>query len=223
VVAGSLRASDGVGGAVAGSLRGADASGRVADAIARGAADADDVVRRVRAAAAQLPRRYPAEKAWAALVAALLDGGPERWAEAVAAARAGGQRYPLAQALLSLAEARAADRPTAADALGEAAAIATSLGAAPLLAAADTLARRLGVRPSGPTAPPAAGTEILTAREREVLRLVAEGQSNSRIAARLYISPKTASVHVSRIIAKLEVANRGEAAAVAHRLGLLSD
>jgi RNA polymerase sigma factor (sigma-70 family) len=63
----------------------------------------------------------------------------------------------------------------------------------------------------------------LTAREREVLRLVAEGQSNSRIAERLYISPKTASVHVSRIIAKLEVTNRGEAAAVARRLGLLDD
>ena len=63
----------------------------------------------------------------------------------------------------------------------------------------------------------------LTAREREVLRLVAEGQSNSRIAEQLYISPKTASVHVSRIIAKLEVANRVEAAAVARRLGLLDD
>ena len=63
----------------------------------------------------------------------------------------------------------------------------------------------------------------LTAREREVLRLVAEGLSNSRIAERLYISPKTASVHVSRIIAKLSVANRVEAAAVAHRLGLLDE
>jgi DNA-binding CsgD family transcriptional regulator len=66
-----------------------------------------------------------------------------------------------------------------------------------------------------------AGAEVLTAREREVLRLVAEGMSNGQIAQRLYISPKTASVHVSRIIAKLEVSNRVEAAAVAHRLGLL--
>jgi DNA-binding NarL/FixJ family response regulator len=63
----------------------------------------------------------------------------------------------------------------------------------------------------------------LTARDREVLRLVAEGQSNSRIAQRLYISPKTASVHVSRIIAKLAVSNRLEAAAVAQRLGLLEE
>ena len=63
--------------------------------------------------------------------------------------------------------------------------------------------------------------ETLTSREREVLRLVAQGHSNSRIAKELYLSPKTASVHVSRIIAKLEVANRIEAAAVAHRLGLI--
>ncbi|MGI5246656.1 helix-turn-helix domain-containing protein [Dactylosporangium sp. CA-139066] len=62
---------------------------------------------------------------------------------------------------------------------------------------------------------------MLTEREREVLRLVAEGYSNGRIAEQLYISPKTASVHVSRIIAKLDVANRIEAAAAARRLGLL--
>jgi DNA-binding NarL/FixJ family response regulator len=61
----------------------------------------------------------------------------------------------------------------------------------------------------------------LAAREVEVLRLVAAGRSNRRIAEELYISPKTASVHVSRIIAKLAVSNRGEAAALAHRLGLL--
>ncbi|WP_169807201.1 helix-turn-helix domain-containing protein, partial [Micromonospora rosaria] len=60
-------------------------------------------------------------------------------------------------------------------------------------------------------------------REREVLRLVAEGDSNGRIAEKLFISPKTASVHVSRIIAKLAVGNRVEAAALAHRLGLLAD
>ncbi|MEU8818020.1 AAA family ATPase [Actinoplanes sp. NPDC048796] len=113
------------------------------------------------------------------------------------------------------------DLPGPAEVIAEAAAIAGALGAVPLVEAAETLARRLGIRAG--TAPATAGTEILTAREREVLRLVAEGHSNSRIAADLYISPKTASVHVSRIIAKLEVANRVEAAAVAHRLGLLAD
>ncbi|MFL6113745.1 MAG: LuxR C-terminal-related transcriptional regulator, partial [Catenulispora sp.] len=100
--------------------------------------------------------------------------------------------------------------------LEEAAALAAGLDAVPLRERAATLARRLGLRGPGH-----AGSELLTLREREVVRLVAEGHSNSRIAERLFISPKTASVHVSRIIAKLEVANRGEAAAVARRLGLL--
>jgi len=60
----------------------------------------------------------------------------------------------------------------------------------------------------------------LTAREFEVLRLVADGRSNPEIAARLFISTKTASVHVSNILAKVGVASRGEAAAAAHRLHL---
>jgi DNA-binding NarL/FixJ family response regulator len=60
----------------------------------------------------------------------------------------------------------------------------------------------------------------LTPREVEVLRLVAEGRSNRQIAEALFISAKTASVHVSNILAKLEVRTRVEAAAVAHRLEL---
>ncbi|MGI5163434.1 helix-turn-helix domain-containing protein [Spirillospora sp. CA-253888] len=55
-----------------------------------------------------------------------------------------------------------------------------------------------------------------------MLKLVAEGLGNKEIAAALYISPKTASVHVSNIMAKLEVTGRTQAAAVAHRAGLLS-
>jgi DNA-binding CsgD family transcriptional regulator len=54
----------------------------------------------------------------------------------------------------------------------------------------------------------------------EVLRLVAEGRSNGEIGTALFISTKTASVHVSNILAKLGVSGRGEAAAVAHRIGL---
>ncbi|WP_260613276.1 response regulator transcription factor, partial [Streptomyces sp. WAC05858] len=61
----------------------------------------------------------------------------------------------------------------------------------------------------------------LTPRERDVLRLVAAGRSNRQIAEELFISPKTASVHVSNILAKLGVSSRGEAAAVAHRLRLV--
>ena len=52
----------------------------------------------------------------------------------------------------------------------------------------------------------------LTAREREVLRLVAAGRSNGEIGTELFISTKTASVHVSNILAKLGVGARGEAA-----------
>ena len=185
------------------------------------APDGDDLARAVVDVAGRLPARHPAERAYAAQVAAILSGGEERWRATVAAWRRDGHRFELAAALLGLAEAQAADRGAAGETLTEVTVIADTLGAKPLLEAADTLARRLGLRTPG--APVAAGAEILTAREREVLRLVAEGQSNSRIAASLYISPKTASVHVSRIIAKLEVANRVEAAAVAHRLGLLSD
>jgi DNA-binding CsgD family transcriptional regulator len=60
----------------------------------------------------------------------------------------------------------------------------------------------------------------LTAREMEVLRLVAAGRSNQQIAADLFISPSTASVHVSNILGKLDVSSRVEAAAIAHRLHL---
>jgi len=59
----------------------------------------------------------------------------------------------------------------------------------------------------------------LTAREQEVLTLVATGATNRQIAERLFISPKTATLHVSNILSKLGVANRVEAATIAHRLG----
>jgi DNA-binding NarL/FixJ family response regulator len=61
----------------------------------------------------------------------------------------------------------------------------------------------------------------LTGREVEVLRLVAEGRSNSQVGQALFISMKTASVHVSNIIAKLGVSSRGEAAAWAHAHGVI--
>jgi DNA-binding NarL/FixJ family response regulator len=54
-----------------------------------------------------------------------------------------------------------------------------------------------------------------------VLALVAEGRSNRQVAEALFISAKTASVHVSNILAKLGVASRVEAATVAHRVGLV--
>jgi DNA-binding CsgD family transcriptional regulator len=82
--------------------------------------------------------------------------------------------------------------------------------------AVDALQRRLGPRGT----PADAGPAELTPREREVLALVAEGLTNAELAERLYISPRTAGVHVSNILAKLEVSGRGEAAALAHRHGV---
>ncbi|MEU4776278.1 AAA family ATPase [Micromonospora sp. NPDC023644] len=199
----------------------------VLSAVARTAARSGDaeLAGAVSAHAAALPARHPAERAHAAQVAALLAASGEElpaWRTAVVAWRADGQPYPLARALLSLAEAAAAvgERDEVAAAVAEAAALADGLGAAPLAEQAATLARRVGLRGARRGRP---GADLLTLREREVLRLVAEGQSNSRIAERLFISPKTASVHVSRIIAKLDVSNRVEAAALAHRLGLLGE
>ncbi|HEY6597433.1 MAG TPA: AAA family ATPase [Asanoa sp.] len=162
--------------------------------------------------------RYPQEVACKAEVAAALADTPAAWEAAVEARRADGQPYPLARDLLATAQAAASagDRARVATACEEAGAIAANLDARPLREAVATLARRVGLRGAV-----GAGPDVLTAREREVLRLVAQGLSNSRIGSALFLSPKTVSVHVSRIIAKLEVANRIEAAAVAHRLGLL--
>jgi DNA-binding NarL/FixJ family response regulator len=103
-----------------------------------------------------------------------------------------------------------------------------TLGAKPLRREIELLAQRGRLRlqepidaatePEAPSSP--AASLGLTRREVEVLALVAEGRTNRQIGQALFITPKTASVHVSRILAKLGVAGRGEAAAIAHRLGL---
>jgi DNA-binding CsgD family transcriptional regulator len=109
--------------------------------------------------------------------------------------------------------------------LRRAAAITGRLGARPLDSEVTALARRarLDLAPPTPAAAdvPAPAAQLgLTPREAEVLALVAAGRSNRQIAQALFISPRTASVHVSNILAKLRVRTRVEAAAVAHRLGL---
>ena len=75
---------------------------------------------------------------------------------------------------------------------------------------------------SAPARATGAAPHQLTAREREILALVAEGRSNGEIGKRLFISTKTVSVHVSNILGKLGAAGRTEAAAIARRDGLLA-
>jgi DNA-binding CsgD family transcriptional regulator/tetratricopeptide (TPR) repeat protein len=156
------------------------------------------------------------------------------WDEAAVAWDALGEPYPLGETLLHAAEAALAcgDRDGAAERLQRAAPLAGELGARPLGDEIALLARRARIRlgadgsASGVSGADGAGSGAdelglgLTERELEVLRLVAAGRSNREIAGELFISPKTASVHVSNILGKLGVASRGEAAAKAHSLRL---
>jgi DNA-binding CsgD family transcriptional regulator len=151
------------------------------------------------------------------------------WQAVVQAWQAAAEPYPLAYAWLRLAEAAAAagDRQTAGRGVRQAYALASQVGAAPIADEAAALARRTRLslqEPAGQEAAPQAEDPLarfgLTEREREILALLSAGRSNPQIAEALFISPKTASVHVSNILAKLGVTSRMEAAAVAHRLGV---
>ena len=121
---------------------------------------------------------------------------------------------------LSLAEQEAThgDRTATREHLTAGREIARRLEAVPLLARADRLAETYGLGSRERRT-----DQVLTEREVEVLRLVADGLTNGQIGTRLFMSPKTASVHVSHILAKLGAANRTEAATVARRQGLLAD
>jgi DNA-binding CsgD family transcriptional regulator len=125
-------------------------------------------------------------------------------------------RWRLAEALLEAGRRDEAQREWQ-----QAIDVADQLGARPLLAALTALGRRgrLSHDLGGP------GSQVsvlrgLTAREHEVLRLLAAGRTNREIATELFIAPKTASVHVSNILAKLGAASRTEAAAIAHAEGV---
>ncbi|MFE6528059.1 ATP-binding protein [Streptomyces rochei] len=142
---------------------------------------------------------------------------PAAWQRAVDGF-AHGDVYERARCRLRLAEALlAAGRPQeAAREAGLAHREADRLGAAPLRERLDDLVRRARPADTGDRA------TQLTAREQEVLRLLARGRSNRQIGEELFITAKTASVHVSNILAKLEAASRTEAVAVAYRQGLIA-
>jgi DNA-binding CsgD family transcriptional regulator len=152
------------------------------------------------------------------------------WAKAAAAWEAIDRPYPAAVARWREADALAGagERAAAATAAGAALSAARTLGAEWLIEEVRALADRARLdiasgngrgdgEPEGPAESDPFG---LTPRERQVLALLAEGATNRQIGAALFMAEKTASVHVSRILAKLGVQGRTQAAAVAHRLHL---
>ncbi|MEU7467848.1 AAA family ATPase [Streptomyces sp. NPDC044984] len=198
-----------------------------------------EILERIRGAAKNLATGVPVWQAYdqwlrAELLRAEARFEPDEWSAAVEAVEPLGRPYDLARVRLRLAEALLAtgagddERARATELLRLVDAVAGHLGAAPLARSAALLAQRArlaltpAVRDAAPGPADPAEALGLTSRERDVLRLVAAGHTNRRIAGELFISPKTASVHVSNILAKLGVSGRGEAAAVAHRLGLFA-
>jgi DNA-binding NarL/FixJ family response regulator len=143
------------------------------------------------------------------------------------------QGWPYREAYARLREAAAAlkagRREQAIRALAACQALAGELQAIPLLTRADDLARRARLAPSAVSrskparsADPGARFD-LTDRETEILGCLVKGDSNRQIARALFISDRTVAVHVSRILDKLGVRNRTEAATVGARLGLAAD
>lgn len=175
-----------------------------------------------------------------------LDAG--RWAALAERLAAVPDPWLTAYARIRQAEAELRARGVRSDAarpLTEAHSISARLGAEPLRREAEALARRARIdlaasdaaapdggsgrpprtepSPARPARGPAAALPgpRLSPRELEVLRLVADGRTNGEIAERLFITRKTAGVHVTHILDKLGVGNRVEAAMVAARSGLL--
>jgi DNA-binding CsgD family transcriptional regulator len=190
------------------------------------AALAEDAVAASTAAGARLG---PEARAWQARSLAELarlggEAAPERWQSTAEAFAALGHVYEVARSRWRWAEALlAADRrEEAATQLRQAHEVAVALGATPLRTAAEALARRGRLDVDAPGARSAQLSAVLTPREAEVLALMAQGRTNRQIGAALYISEKTASVHVSNILGKLAASGRTEAVAIAAERGLLA-
>jgi DNA-binding CsgD family transcriptional regulator/tetratricopeptide (TPR) repeat protein len=191
----------------------------------------------LRARACAAAQRPKVTRTHQALCEAELDraegrSDPDLWHRAADAGVAEGDPSRTAYARFREAEAVLAsrgERARAVDALTAANATANGLGAEPLLREIEALARRARIElPDEQTTLPALpeprlDTLGLTPRELEVLRLLAIGYTNPQIGEALYISRKTASHHVSSVLAKLGVTTRVEAAGVAHRVGLTPD
>ena len=172
-------------------------------------------------------------RAHALAEASRLDGqsSPDRWTDAADRFAEIPDPFGVAYARYRSAEAilrRDGVKADVGELLRDAAEEAAGIGALPLYRSIETLARRARVsmdraEPARPEPAPERPTAGLSPREIEVLRLVADGRSNGEIGEELFISRKTAGVHVTHILDKLGVANRVEAAMAAGRLGLLED
>lgn len=183
-----------------------DVAAEVADTVAAGVALSPEV---------------PTVRSLALRCQGLLDGEVEPMFEAVALAR----QAPLLVEHAGACE-DAARLLTHGGRQGEAAALLVEALERHEQAGADAWARRvrvqlraIGVRPAprGSRDRPSLGWESLTATERAVSRLVAEGLTNGAVARRLYISPHTVNTHLRHVFAKLDVSNRVALAAVVHR------
>jgi DNA-binding CsgD family transcriptional regulator/tetratricopeptide (TPR) repeat protein len=151
---------------------------------------------------------------------ALWHAAAKAWEDLGCPHRAGYAWWRHAEAELAAGLLRAAATPLRA-------AAAAADGHAPLLAQVRAIAQRARIplhppSAASPKAPQSLPTPYgLTSRELDVLRLLTEGRTNAQIGAELFISPKTASVHVTSIFRKLGVSGRVQAAALAERAGLL--
>ena len=175
-----------------------------------------------------MPASASAERALWDAELTRLNGAPDHaaWQAAAVAWQQLGRPYRAAYAQWRHADALLADGAGSGPATGPlraAHAAAARLGAAPLQTEIEALARRarISLIPAEPGPTPApTHPHGLTDREAAVLRLLAAGHTNREIGQQLFISPKTASVHVTNILRKLGVRDRVQAAAAAVRLGL---
>jgi DNA-binding CsgD family transcriptional regulator len=180
-----------------------------------------DIEALARSFGGQLMAEPAAFAAMARAEAGELSGGPQpgAWHAAAEAWDHCGDQYWAAVCKYRTADAllRAkGDKTAAASMAGEALATARSLGAAPLATDLEALIRR-GRLGAGPAPDQATRRLGLTQREAEVLDLVAEGRTNRQIGDILFISEKTASVHVTNLLRKLGVANRTAAAEISRQ------